>query len=56
MGNMVTRFSKLQTQQLTSMYAVSLFASLMCGNQSRGGLERCLDSVTNHNSFGQPSK
>lgn len=38
----------------TSMYAVSLFASLMCGNQSRGGLDRCFDSVTNHSSFGHP--
>lgn len=36
------------------MYAVSLLASLMCGNQSRGGFERCFDSVTNHSSFGQP--
>ncbi|TNN31608.1 hypothetical protein EYF80_058241 [Liparis tanakae] len=26
----------------------------MCGNQSRGGLERCLDSVTNHSTLGQP--
>lgn len=26
----------------------------MCGNQSLGGLDRCLDSVTNHNSFGHP--
>lgn len=28
----------------------------MCGNQSRGGLERCLDSVTNHSSLGQPER
>lgn len=43
-----------EAPQPTSMYAVSLFASLMCGNQSRGGLDRCLDSVTNHSSFGHP--
>lgn len=48
--------SRIWTQRLTSIYAVSLFASLMCGNQSRGGLERCFDSVTNHNSLGQPGK
>lgn len=35
---------------------MSLLASLMCGNQSRGGLERCLDSVTNHSSLGQPEE
>lgn len=33
---------------------MSLFASLIWGNQSLGGLDKCLDSVTNHSNFGQP--
>jgi len=42
------------TRYVTSMYAVSLLASFMRGNHSRGGLDKCLVSVSTQSNFGQP--
>lgn len=39
---------------VTSMYAVSLLASLMSGKYSLGGFDKCLESLNTQSNFGHP--